>query len=388
MDFATAVVRLFSREQNALTSAQSKHPDWPEPNYVNPETRLPLLMGVSCASGFVMLVLLGVRIYTRHTMSQRGLGVDDVLMILAAMFSTALVIIVCVCATHGTGYHNWDIRPEWYSTWGKATFSQNLAFAPATTLTKISILHTYLYLFPSRANRIFCKSMMAFLWAWGAIQIIVTCVQCGPLSSYWDTRMKKRCILINPYLYSSGAINSFTDVVVYLWPSRTLFALQMPLLRRLGLLATFSAGLVAVIASILRMVAIHNVSFSSDSTWAGTFIALWKVLEVTFGVKCGCLPAVKPLVQTSFPKLGTSSNRTNTTGLGSSSFNRLENGVSRSHINSDRTVGLQDLRHASLPNGAIAVTSETIVKTRKRADSDSEEWIFTEDDAKEGSIAR
>jgi len=56
--------------------------------------------------------------------------------------------------------------------------------------------------------------------------------------------MKKECILINPYLYSSGAINSFTDVVVYLWPSRTLFALQMPLLRRLGLLATFSAGLV------------------------------------------------------------------------------------------------------------------------------------------------
>jgi hypothetical protein len=65
----------------------------------------------------------------------------------------------------------------------------------------------------------------------------------SPLSSYWDTSVKKQCILINPYLYSSGAINSFTDVIVYLWPSRTLFALQLPLLRRLGLLATFSMGL-------------------------------------------------------------------------------------------------------------------------------------------------
>lgn len=56
--------------------------------------------------------------------------------------------------------------------------------------------------------------------------------------------MEKNCILINPYLYSSGAINSLTDVVVYLWPSRTLFALQLPLLRRFGLLITFSTGLV------------------------------------------------------------------------------------------------------------------------------------------------
>jgi len=53
------------------------------------------------------------------------------------MFSTALVVIVCVCAAYGTGYHNWDIRPEWYPTWGKATFSQNLAFVPAATLTKV-----------------------------------------------------------------------------------------------------------------------------------------------------------------------------------------------------------------------------------------------------------
>lgn len=49
----------------------------------------------------------------------------------------ALVVIVCICAVHGTGYHNWDIRPEWFPTWGKATFSQNLAFIPAGTLTKV-----------------------------------------------------------------------------------------------------------------------------------------------------------------------------------------------------------------------------------------------------------
>jgi hypothetical protein len=84
-----------------------------------------------------MLILMAIRIYTRHKMSQRGLGIDDILMVLAAVFSTALVVIVCICAIYGTGYHNWDIRPEWYPTWGRATFSQNLAFVPAATLTKV-----------------------------------------------------------------------------------------------------------------------------------------------------------------------------------------------------------------------------------------------------------
>ncbi|KAF9696941.1 hypothetical protein EKO04_004934 [Ascochyta lentis] len=366
MDIATAALRLFVREKNALNSAQKKNPDWPEPNYVDPETRMPLLIGVTCTSGFIMLVLLGIRIYTRHKMSTRGLGVDDILMVLAAIFSTALVAIVCVCAVYGTGYHNWDIRTEWYPTWGKATFSQNLAFIPATTLTKLSILHTYLFLFPSRANAIFCRTMMAFLWVWGTIQIIVSCFQCRPLSSYWDISMKKKCILINPYLYSSGAVNSLTDVIVYLWPSRTLFTLELPLLRRLGLLVTFSAGLVAVLASILRMVSIRNASSSSDSTWEGTFIALWKVLEVTFGVKCGCLPAVKPLIERFLPKPNTDSSRSQIEGYSSNNFNRLDNCDSHSRVNSDRGVGLRALSHDSLPDGEDGTASEDAENEEKQ----------------------
>lgn len=68
---------------------------------------------------------------------------------------------------------------------------------------------------------------------------------CRPIESYWDNSVeKKSCIDINTYLYTAGAINSLTDIVVYLWPSRTLFELNMPLAKRLGLCLTFSAGLV------------------------------------------------------------------------------------------------------------------------------------------------
>jgi hypothetical protein len=136
------------------------------------------------------------------------------------------------------------------------------------------------------------------------------------------------------------------------------------------------------------MVSIHNASFDSDSTYAGTFIALWKVLEATFGVKCGCLPALKPLIMKHLPKSNTSSANSKTTGLSDNNFNRYESATSRSHIKSDGYIDLQDLRHASLPNGAIGVTSETTVRTRRKADLEGDEWMFEEEDGKEGLAER
>lgn len=56
-------------------------------NYVNPETRVPLLVGVSCATGGIMLIFMGIRLYTRRVMSKRGLGVDDCMMLLATVRS-------------------------------------------------------------------------------------------------------------------------------------------------------------------------------------------------------------------------------------------------------------------------------------------------------------
>lgn len=42
-------------------------------------------MGVSCAAGGLMVLLMAARLYTRGVMSKRGLGVDDWIMVVAAV---------------------------------------------------------------------------------------------------------------------------------------------------------------------------------------------------------------------------------------------------------------------------------------------------------------
>ena len=98
---------------------------------------MPLLIGVSCAFGALMILLMAGRLYTRGVLSKKGLGLDDYMMLVATTFAIALVGIVCVCARYGTGYHQWDLRPEWSPQWGKATFCQNLALVLAATFTKV-----------------------------------------------------------------------------------------------------------------------------------------------------------------------------------------------------------------------------------------------------------
>ena len=106
-------------------------------NYVDPQTRVPLLIGVSCAAGGLMVLLMAARLYTRGVLSKKGLGLDDWMMSIAAVFAVGLVVIVCICARYGIGYHQWDLRPEWSPHWGKATFCQNLALVLPATFTKV-----------------------------------------------------------------------------------------------------------------------------------------------------------------------------------------------------------------------------------------------------------
>ncbi len=127
------------------------------------------------------------------------------------------------------------------------------------------------------------------------------------------------------------------------------------------------------------MVSISKASRDSDSTYAGTFIALWKVLEATFGVKCGCLPAVKPLFSRFLSREEETNDRSKSIKHSSNNFNRLEDGVSFSHVSSHKDVALEGMDPP--PTSAIGVTSTTtIVKEyRKPEMSDSDSGSLTDE---------
>ena len=81
------------------------------PNYVDPPTQQPLVIGLQIGLTAAALLCVVLRLYTRK-MLRNVFGAED-WVIIVAMF-LAIVATVCTCLgvkLGGTGLHIWDIKP-------------------------------------------------------------------------------------------------------------------------------------------------------------------------------------------------------------------------------------------------------------------------------------
>ncbi|KAF4306359.1 putative integral membrane protein pth11 [Botryosphaeria dothidea] len=144
-----------------------------------------------------------------------------------------------------------------------------------------------------------------------------------PINLFWKQpfAIQRNCVDVLTLLIATAALNSLGDLLVYLWPVRFLFKLQMPLKHRLGLIVLFSFGCIAFAASVCRMVYLPPSFQSIDILYSSASLLLIASIEETVGIICGCLPSVKSFLSHFFPRLfgSTVSRRTQTyvhTGAG------------------------------------------------------------------------
>ncbi|RMZ69085.1 integral membrane [Pyrenophora seminiperda CCB06] len=247
-------------------------------------------------------LVLGIRFYGKGFL-RRILGLDDYIMFAAMAFALPVTIFPMVSLNLGLGMHIWDLRPEWYTPYWKMVYAADLLFPMACSLTKISVCLTYLNLFPSASTKKFCYTMGIFISCYTVACVFMSLFQCSPITAYWDPNVEPTCIDMGVALEVIAALNSFSDCVVYLWPAKPLWSLQLPIRQRLGLIGLFSVGLCVCITGILRMYYLKVFFESYDMHWHGTAVWIVMVLEVDIGIICGCLSGVKPVMGVLFPAL-------------------------------------------------------------------------------------
>ncbi|KAF2870875.1 hypothetical protein BDV95DRAFT_607990 [Massariosphaeria phaeospora] len=282
---------------------------WPAPNYVDPETRRPLVLGINIPLLVLMIAFISMRFYSR-TVIVRALGKDDWFMLAAAVTAVATSIMTCIATQpeYQTGYHLWDLRPEIAKDPVKTAqmaMATQLLFVPITALTKISILLTYLRIFPSRLNRLFCYWMMGFttVWAFGAF--FMALFQCSPVQSYWYIAEypNRKCINVGPLYYITGGLNVISDGLIFLWPAKDLVQIHISLKQRVTLVAMFTLGVLICVAGACRMWYTSVYLASYDALWHGCTIYAIVTIETSIGIICGCLPACKPLLTKMVPQM-------------------------------------------------------------------------------------
>ncbi|KAF2794414.1 hypothetical protein K505DRAFT_304089 [Melanomma pulvis-pyrius CBS 109.77] len=226
----------------------------------------------------------------------------------APTLALVLVFTTIVSLKYGLGLHIWDQKAEWAMPYGKMAFVADILFPISCSLTKISLCLTYLRLFPSKVDRIFCYVISTFVTLYTATCVFLMLFQCTPIRGYWDASAKQHCINIRATLVVIAALNSVSDFLVYLWPAKPLWSLQLPLKRRLGLIFIFAVGCIVCVTNILSRMYYLEVYFESyDNLWNATAIYTAMTCEMNLGVICGCLSGVKPVLGVIFPRFFSSS---------------------------------------------------------------------------------
>jgi hypothetical protein len=65
----------------------------------------------------------------------------------------------------------------------------------------------------------------------------------SPVNAYWDLSVKeKRCYNQKVAMMVVSALNSVSDLTVFLWPAPKIMDIQLPVKQRLGLVFVFSLG--------------------------------------------------------------------------------------------------------------------------------------------------
>ncbi|OJD33166.1 uncharacterized protein BKCO1_3300027 [Diplodia corticola] len=243
----------------------------------NPHTAAPTLLCTELAITSLMLLCVLLRFYSRLFLSRR-FGADDAILGVAAATAVAHTAVTCVGTRHGIGVHVWDLdldgdgdAAEVVRNGFRFVFASILLFHPVSALTK------------GERDR--------------------------PIDLFWNQpfNIQRDCVDVLTLLVATAALNSVGDLLVYLWPIKFLFKLQMPLKHRLGLILLFSFGCIVFAASVCRIVALPPAMTSVDVLYNSSTLLLIASIEENMGIICGCLPCVKGALAHFWPRIFRSS---------------------------------------------------------------------------------
>ncbi|OCL12155.1 hypothetical protein AOQ84DRAFT_420836 [Glonium stellatum] len=177
-------------------------------------------------------------------------------------------------------------------------------------LVKLSILLFYRSIVTQVNFRRAIHATIAFVSLYSGAMVIATIFQCQRPSDAYSVKVFLgqfrgkffgKCYNPNLAWFVQAGVNLFTDAVIIILPIPCLLALRIQLDRRLALVGIFSVGIVAIIASCIRVgiLAIWSKSAGNQSQY-GAQLLLWGQVEVNSGIVSASIPFLRPLFKRTF----------------------------------------------------------------------------------------
>jgi hypothetical protein len=185
-----------------------------------------------------------------------------------------------------------------------------VSYIIALCFVKLSILFFYRAIASHRTFRRLVHATIVFVCLYSFSACIAAIFQCENPSDAWNTanyfaqfdrnpdtrRQKLRCYDPVRLWVFSAAANLLTDVIILMLPIPTLLSLRIPISKRLALIGIFSVGIMAIIASSVRVwVMMLWAESPFNSAKFGADLLLWGQVETNSGIISASVPFLRLL---------------------------------------------------------------------------------------------
>ncbi|KAI0201358.1 hypothetical protein F4808DRAFT_424925 [Astrocystis sublimbata] len=272
------------------------------------------------------------RIFTRHRqVGWRGFRADDYLVVVVLGLWTVLAVVGYKFTVVAQGRHTSLLTPEqrqdlpvserpiW--AFGSQLFLAGfVGYVFNIWLIKLNQLFYYQRVLNGLRVQKLIIPMMGLLGTAFVAAVLTIALYCVPLEKLWQVYPDpgKNCVPQTTVVFTVVlSLNLLTDLCILLLPIPTVISIQLPILKKLGLLVLFSGGLLSIAFAILRYAFIFNVQTEAVS-------ALWTGRELFVATFAGQAPMIYPLLTRRF----WARNRKSTKGsalqdLSGSNYNRV-----------------------------------------------------------------
>ncbi|ORY03658.1 hypothetical protein BCR34DRAFT_69010 [Clohesyomyces aquaticus] len=261
-------------------------------------------------------IVVGLRYFCRYFL-MGTVGTTDHLMFAALIFTWGNTVInyyqdICSSRFRPSQFKKPEKRPAIEEAMGGVLitwYTYRITYLIALCLVKLSILFFYKSFASQRTFRRFIIGTITFISLYTLGATIGNLFQCRNPSDAWNvqayfsqfnrsngTKFQKPQHCSNPILLwvFSSAVNLATDVVILLLPIPTLLGLRVPMNKRLALVGIFSVGVMAIVASCVRMwvMALWSASPAAAAKF-GSDLLLWGQVETNAGIISASIPFLR-----------------------------------------------------------------------------------------------
>ncbi|KUJ23923.1 uncharacterized protein LY89DRAFT_726973 [Mollisia scopiformis] len=263
--------------------------------------RKPELLGTTIALAIIVLVFVGLRFWSRFTVS-RQFWWDDWFVLLGTICQIGTDCAMFWGISMGFGVHVWNVDSKLNVPLYQFEWIFELLYVVVQSTTKASIVCLYWRLFPQP----WLRNVVRFLWVWIAIHFFTffftILVQCTPIALVYNHALTGHCLNAHAIILAAAILVMVEDIILIILPLPLIWKLNVKLSRKLAISLVMSVGLVAVVASAVRLKYVVSFYYDIDQNWDDVPVAILSVVETSLSIVCVCFPPVKILMSKYYKK--------------------------------------------------------------------------------------